>query len=218
MGRDEKILQVAQRLFHERGFTAVGVDEIGEAAGITGPAIYRHFSGKDEILGTLFDQAVDELFARVAREFDDPVEELRFLARAHAEFVIAHEELASILIRDDRSLAGPYRRRHHRRERPYIDRWIGCLQRCFPERTREELTTATFAMLQVLNSVGNWPRSARRTENLAELIPDMVLGALSMLDGTGRSDVAERLRRPTAEDRADDTSDGSGAGSRVAKA
>ena len=107
--RDRKILLAAQRLFHERGFDAVGMDEVGETAGITGPAIYRHFSGKDELLGTLFDEAVNALLVRVGdQEFDDPWEELAFLANAHAEFVYEHQELASILIRDDRSLAEPF--------------------------------------------------------------------------------------------------------------
>ncbi|HEX6391788.1 MAG TPA: helix-turn-helix domain-containing protein [Solirubrobacteraceae bacterium] len=183
MKRDRKILEAAQRLFHERGFDAVGIDEVGEAAGITGPAIYRHFSGKDEILGTLFDEAVDALLVAVGdEEFDDAFEELAFLARAHAQFVLDHQVLASILIRDDRSLAEPFRRRHHRRERPYIERWISCLGRCYPNRTNEELTSATFAILQMLNSPGTWPKSARKTESLADLLAAMALGALSALD------------------------------------
>jgi AcrR family transcriptional regulator len=180
--RDRKILEAAQRLFYERGFDAVGIDEVGEAAGITGPAIYRHFSGKDEILGTLFDEAVDALLVAVGDEqFDDPGEELAFLARAHAQFVLDHQVLATILIRDDRSLAEPFRRRHHRRERPYIERWISCLGRLYPNRSSDEVTSATFAVLQMLNSPGTWPKGARRTENLADLLAGMVLGALSAL-------------------------------------
>jgi AcrR family transcriptional regulator len=180
--RDRKILDAAQRLFHERGFDAVGIDEVGEAAGITGPAIYRHFSGKDEILGTLFDEAVDALLVAVGdEEFEDPFEELSFLARAHAQFVLEHQVLASILIRDDRSLAEPFRRRHHRRERPYIERWISCLGRCYPDRGTDELTSATFAILQMLNSPGTWPKGARKTEGLADLLAEMALGALSVL-------------------------------------
>jgi len=177
--RDRKILNAAQRLFHERGFDAVGIDEVGEAAGITGPAIYRHFSGKDEILGTLFDEAVDALLIAVGdKEFDDPVAELEFLARAHAQFVLEHQQLASILIRDDRSLAEPFRRRHHRRERPYIERWIDCLVRCFPDRDKDELTSATFAVLHMLNSPGTWPQSARKAPDLADLLAQLALGAL----------------------------------------
>ena len=189
--RDRRILLAAQRLFHERGFDAVGMDEVGETAGITGPAIYRHFSGKDELLGTLFDEAVNALLVRVGdQEFDDPWEELAFLANAHAEFVYEHQELASILIRDDRSLAEPFQRRHHRRERPYIERWISVLGRCFPDRSKDELTSSTFAILQMLNSIGTWPRGARKTAGLPDLLADLAFGAASALGGTRRAEAA----------------------------
>jgi len=180
--RDRKILNAAQKLFNERGFAAVGIDEVGEAAGITGPAIYRHFSGKDEILGTLFDEAVDALLVIVGdKQFDDPGDELAFLVRAHAQFVLEHQELASIMIRDDRSLAEPFRRRHHRRERPYIERWIDCLGRRFPDRSKDELTSATFATLNMLNSPGTWPQTARKAPNLADLLAQIALGGLETL-------------------------------------
>src|SRR3712207_7203981 len=48
--RREQILQAAAQLFAERGSRAVGVDDVGAAVGVTGPAIYRHFAGKDAML------------------------------------------------------------------------------------------------------------------------------------------------------------------------
>lgn len=112
---------------------------------------------------------------------DDPLDELAARARAHAEYVIEHKELASILIRDNSSLAPNYRRRHQRRERPYIARWIELVQRAYPDRTEDEATTATFGALALLNSVGNWPASARTADNLAQLIADLALGAVRAL-------------------------------------
>ena len=44
-------------LFHERGYHATGMDDIGAEAGISGPAIYRHFKGKEEILEVLLLEA-----------------------------------------------------------------------------------------------------------------------------------------------------------------
>lgn len=51
--RREQILREAARLFAERGFHGVGVDEIGAAVGISGPGLYRHFPGKDAMLAEL---------------------------------------------------------------------------------------------------------------------------------------------------------------------
>ena len=53
MGRGNQILEAAEELFYERGFDGVGVDAIAEKAGITGGGIYRHFSGKGEILASI---------------------------------------------------------------------------------------------------------------------------------------------------------------------
>src|SRR5919198_4587799 len=119
--RQQRILDAAAELFYERGFAAVGVDEIGARAGVTGPAIYRHFSGKDEILATLFDQALDGLLTVTAGEFTDPQEQLEHLIRRHAAFVIGERRLAAILIQEGRSLAEPYRGRLQQRERRYLD-------------------------------------------------------------------------------------------------
>lgn len=51
--RRAQILAGAADLFARRGFAAVSVQEIGEANGITGAAVYRHFAGKEALLEEL---------------------------------------------------------------------------------------------------------------------------------------------------------------------
>lgn len=57
------ILDAALNLFSEKGYASVGVDEIGEAAGIKGPAIYHYFKGKESIL--------DELIIRYEKYYSE---------------------------------------------------------------------------------------------------------------------------------------------------
>src|ERR1700743_2807527 len=45
-----QLLSSAERLFAERGFLAVRLEDIGAAAGVSGPAIYRHFPNKESLL------------------------------------------------------------------------------------------------------------------------------------------------------------------------
>src|ERR1700674_5372028 len=45
-----QLLSAAERLFAERGFLAVRLEDIGAAAGVSGPAIYRHFPNKESML------------------------------------------------------------------------------------------------------------------------------------------------------------------------
>src|SRR3954452_22318117 len=44
--RREEILAIAVGLFATRGYHGVSMDDIGAAAGVTGPALYHHFAGK----------------------------------------------------------------------------------------------------------------------------------------------------------------------------
>ena len=59
--RRELLLEAAAELFAARGFHAVGIDDIGAAAGITGPGVYRHFAGKQALLEVLCDRAMTRL-------------------------------------------------------------------------------------------------------------------------------------------------------------
>ena len=52
----DKILDAALILFSEKGYDGVGVDLIGENAGIKGPSLYRHFKGKEDILNSLIEK------------------------------------------------------------------------------------------------------------------------------------------------------------------
>lgn len=45
----EKILESARRLFNEKGFSEVSIDEVMENAGLTRGGFYRHFREKDEL-------------------------------------------------------------------------------------------------------------------------------------------------------------------------
>ena len=56
--RREAIVAAAAELFAENGYAAVGMDDIGAAAGVTGPAIYRHFEAKAAVLTEVFDRII----------------------------------------------------------------------------------------------------------------------------------------------------------------
>ncbi|MEY2401791.1 MAG: hypothetical protein QOJ08_1902, partial [Ilumatobacteraceae bacterium] len=53
LSRRDELLSVAADLFAERGFTKVTVDDIGNAVGVSGPALYHHFDGKQSLLGEM---------------------------------------------------------------------------------------------------------------------------------------------------------------------
>lgn len=61
----EFILDVACRLFSEKGYDAVGIQEICQQAGITKPTLYYFFGSKLGIIKALADQKGAELFEKL---------------------------------------------------------------------------------------------------------------------------------------------------------
>src|SRR5215217_188578 len=90
--RREQILQAAAQLFAERGSRAVGVDDVGAAVGVTGPAIYRHFASKDAMLAEMLllisERLLDGGSDCAARAGDDPAAQLRALIAFHVDFAL----------------------------------------------------------------------------------------------------------------------------------
>jgi AcrR family transcriptional regulator len=180
--RDEKILAAAEKLFFERSFDGVGVDEIGKVAGTSGSAIYRHFPSKDAILAALFDKLLDTLLIRIGEPDDDSAADVQKLLRAFVSLVKSHERLVAIWLREQRSLADRYRREHDRRHRRITQRWVTGLQRCYPACSTDELTTATRGVQLLLLSEALRPPGGRRAKQAEELLVQMGLASLAALE------------------------------------
>lgn len=185
MSRDREILDAAAALFYEKGFHGVGVDQIGERIGISGPALYRHFSGKDEILATLLNETLDELITAAAAVYDDPRQDLDRLIRHHVEFSIEHRHLINVYQREVRSLVDPWRRQYNRRMQQYASRWQEAIGRSFPEASDEHVAAATQAAIGLIHSVTYWPPNVVRSDDLASFLVRLVQDGLSTL---GRDD------------------------------
>jgi AcrR family transcriptional regulator len=57
----ERLLETASRLFYERGFQAVGVDQISAESGVAKMTLYRHFPSKDDLVVAYLERS-EEMF------------------------------------------------------------------------------------------------------------------------------------------------------------
>jgi AcrR family transcriptional regulator len=169
MARDRRILDAAAQVFFERGFHGAGVDEIGRRAGLSGPAIYRHFSGKDEILAALFDEALDELTAATSvPSSGDPDADLERLVRHHVDFSIRQRQLVNVYQREDRNLVDPWRREFSTRRRAYGRRWEAAVEAVLPDTDPDAIAMFTQTLLGMVFSVAFWPGSVVRLGDPAD--------------------------------------------------
>jgi AcrR family transcriptional regulator len=179
---EQAILRAAEKLFFERSFDGVGVDDIGREAGLSGSAIYRHFSGKDEILATLFDEVMDAILVRMGVPDPDPRTDLERLIQSYVELAREYECLTAIWLREQRSLSDRYRREHDRRQRSINERLAASLELCFPERSRDEIATAARGLQLLIFSESLRPPGGRRAPDTEDMLYAMALASLSALD------------------------------------
>src|SRR3954469_7793762 len=91
--RREQIAQVAQRLFSERGYRAVGVDDIAREAGVSPPVLYDHFDSKRDLYAHLIERQASELAGRVAAATAEAAGgKARLRAAFDAFFALAEEQ------------------------------------------------------------------------------------------------------------------------------
>lgn len=175
MDRNRKILDTAAELFYEKGFHGTSVDELGARSGVSGPALYRHFAGKHEILAALLDEAMDILLSATGPMFDEPRDDLERMIRHHVSFAVENRHLVNVNQREDRSLDAQCKRRFDRRRKEYVDGWESAVARYLPGATVSEIAVATQACLGLIFSIAYWPRNAAEFLSLEDTVVAITL-------------------------------------------
>ncbi|MGW0641426.1 MULTISPECIES: SACE_7040 family transcriptional regulator [Streptomyces] len=164
--RREQILREAARLFAERGFHGVGVDEIGAAVGISGPGLYRHFPGKDAMLAELLVGISERLLEggrqRVAedeaRGDGSPEALLDALIEGHIDFALDDRPLITLHDRELDRLRDTDRKRVRRLQREYVEVWVGVVRALYPSLPENRARVTVHAVFGLLNSTPHLAR------------------------------------------------------------
>lgn len=98
----ESLLQVAVKLFNERGYDGTSMEDLSRKLGITKSAIYHHVPSKEELLRLSVDRALDGLFAVAAEttELDGrAVDRLEHLVRGSVLVLADRLPFVTLLLR-----------------------------------------------------------------------------------------------------------------------
>ena len=178
--RRKELISVAANLFASRGYYSVTVDDIGDAVGLTGPALYRHFSSKEALLVAVFDQVIDQLTNRFRElsEAPDPATALLAIVRLHVEFAIEQRENVAVWRQEFQNLPEPDRWRLRRAQRLYVEEWVHLVHELRPEFSDTEVRTAVHAAMGLLQSPSDF-QSGLAAEAAVNLLMSMALAALA---------------------------------------
>lgn len=178
--RRAAIMRASAKLFAERGFNAVSTVELGEAVGMSGPALYNHFSSKEALLSELLVDVSTRLHAgclEIVKDSLSPEQTLTALINFHVEFAISEPDIILLQERELRSLPTEANQTVRRLQREYVGEWQKVLRALKPDMQPDEAHTRLLAILALLNST---PRSARGGgADAAQLLATMALAALT---------------------------------------
>src|ERR1700736_995020 len=179
-GRKEELITVAGRLFSSRGYRSVGVDDIGAALGLTGPALYRHFPSKEALLVAAFDGVITDNLVRIREivaEMPDPEEALKTMIAHHCRFVLEQTENLTTWRQEARSLPEDEGRRLRRLQRMYVEEWVHVISELRPDLSDVEVRTVAHAAITLLQSPSEY-HSGLHDERMIDVLAQMALAAI----------------------------------------
>ena len=181
--RRNQLLSVAAKLMAERGYLAVRLEDIGAAVGVSGPAIYRHFTGKEALLVELLVGISTRLLAgaqTVVADAADAPAALDALIEFHLDFAFTEPDLIRIQDRDLANLPAGAQRQVRRAQRRYVETWVGVLSRLDPDLGEENARVMAHAVFGLLNSTPHSIKAsgARSAERSRAVLRAMTRAAL----------------------------------------
>jgi AcrR family transcriptional regulator len=166
--RADEIVDIAARLFYERGYQSVSTRRLAEAAGIQGGSLYHHFASKEEILYRIVQYGSGEFFAGLLPHLDAPglsyPERLDRFVRAYITGALQRRHAIAVLFRDMAQLSPDHfvelqavRRNFQQRVQRFLADGVTAGAFAVPDAK-----LAGIAVLDLLKGVDAWMREPGR--------------------------------------------------------
>jgi len=169
--RKAQLAEAAAELFRKHGYHQVSVNDIAQAAGVTGPAVYRHFRGKQDILAHVLLSGIDTFGLVTEGALATPgtaADQLTALLHAVAELAVDRREITALWRWEGRHLAEADRTKIRHRGAELMAQWGIALRDARPELTKADSELLCWATLSVYGSLSDHHVSPprRRFEDL----------------------------------------------------
>jgi AcrR family transcriptional regulator len=182
--RQKEFIAVAARLFSERGYHSVGINEISAELGLSGPAIYRHYASKEALLVAVLNETITshlEEVRNIVSSVADSREALDAIVQDHVDFVFDQSAHIVTWRTEFRSLPDADRHRLRYLQRLYTEEWVRTVRRLRPELDDARVRAMCDAAMALIQSPTEYHSPLAR-EDLAPLLARMATQALMYTD------------------------------------
>lgn len=174
--RREMIFSAAAELFRKQGYRGTRIEDIGAAVGMTGPAVYRHFSSKEALLTELLERFVEraqrDLQSALAGDASSPRETMERIVRASVTHAVEESDLVVMAGREIGHLPPDAQRRLGRRQRAIVDSWVDVIRTLRPDLGPEDarvVAVGVAAMVTAATRVGRQTAVEPRIERITKM-------------------------------------------------
>ncbi|KAF2961249.1 TetR/AcrR family transcriptional regulator [Fervidobacterium sp. 2310opik-2] len=157
----EKIIGAARKLFSEKGFDGVSMEDIAQASGVRKSLIYYYFPSKEILFEEIWINVIDELEKEVFSEVDNESSisrAIKRLIKKYVEFAMNKEEISKLIARERLNVLESENGLHNAKSR--YERLLQRVEKIFERGKNEnvlndiEPSTAT----EIISSVDAVPR------------------------------------------------------------
>ncbi|MFJ4209913.1 TetR/AcrR family transcriptional regulator [Paenarthrobacter sp. NPDC089675] len=179
------LLTAAATLFGENGFSRVSLEDLGAAAGVSGPAVYRHFPGKQAVLGELLLSVSRDLLnggRNVVLEAGEPSAALRGLVGFQVDFALKNPDVIRVQDRDFGSLSDADQAEVRSLQRSYVEIWVSVLGQVHAGTDPADLRVRAHAAFGLINSTPHSVRQHGRriaAKSARPILEQMAIAALT---------------------------------------
>ncbi|MEU6697085.1 TetR/AcrR family transcriptional regulator [Pseudonocardia sp. NPDC046786] len=179
--RRELLLRAAARTFRRRGYGGVTIDEIGGAAGVVGPALYRYFDTKADLLVAVATRFGEWSALETSRALRLPVpddEVVTALVDGYVRLSVEETDLASVSITERLYLPPDVDERLNRMAGDTVGEWLRRLGAARPDLPETEALTLVNAARTTVDGIVRIPhlRADRRFAPELARLTGAVLG------------------------------------------
>jgi AcrR family transcriptional regulator len=89
-----ELMRAARELFAERGYAAVGTNQVVQQAGVTRGAMYHHFADKRDLFRAVHERVEEEMISRIGGAMDEVANPWELMLAGTRSFLDACEEPA----------------------------------------------------------------------------------------------------------------------------
>lgn len=178
--RPNVIILAALTLFRQNSFAGTSIKEIGLAAGVSAPALYRHFASKDELLAAAFEYGASRVGHAASEALalgGDARAQLTALCRSLARVAVEEPDILAVISLERRNLQPEMAVRMRRHDRLYREDYVHLLSILQPGINEMAAGTRVRAAIYAAVSA-SMEEPLQPQEALIDTLSEAMLGAL----------------------------------------